>query len=399
MGSLFGAGFCSLVIPMSLATKQLVPASSGAEPRPPFERVITLTPVLLTLIATVLAGLSSSEMIQAQYHRSLAAQEQSKAGDQWAFFQSKRIRGTIVEQTAGRASVPVPVDVGRLRSLVEDMNRALASASAHLVQEASGADQHVWKSAAAKIASASAAGSAAIAVLGRPEVLAAIAYLGSERLPTVESAGSQAATVQAALKAGAHEGDAEVASMRSDDLQGAIDAATGNEKRFSEAAKQVDQRLTELDRALVPFQLAARQMHQALEHARLADDGPAKSAAASSGIAALDREERRLQLDLSELEDYRAARADYTVRRNAREAELNQRLAQLYELQVAKSSLESEHHRRRSKNFFYGMLAAQAGVALASFSLAARKKEGLWALAGVAGLTAIAFSFYVYMYL
>jgi len=87
------------------------------------------------------------------------------------------------------------------------------------------------------------------------------------------------------------------------------------------------------------------------------------------------------------------------VRRNAREAEMNQHLAQLYELQVAQSSLDSEHHRRRSKNFFYGMLAAQAGVALASFSLAARKKEGLWALAGAAGLAAVGFSFYVYMYL
>jgi Domain of unknown function (DUF4337) len=390
------------VIPMSLATKQLVPPSTGSEPRRPIERIIIITPVLLTLIATVLAGLSSSEMIQAQYHRSLAAQEQSKAGDQWAFFQSKRIRGTIVEQTAGRAATPMPVDINQLKAVVEDMNGALASASARMAEEAKGAaqvTQDSYKKALTRIASAQTAGAAALVVLDKPEVQAVIAYLGTERLPTVDSPGPPAATVQAALKAGGHESDAEVASMRSDDVQSAIDAATGNEKRFSDAAKQVDQRLTELDRALAPFQLAARQMHQALEHARLADDRLAKAAAASGGVAALDREDRRLQLDLTELEDYRAARADYTVRRNAREAELNQHLAELYELQVAKSSLESEHHRRRSKNFFYGMLAAQAGVALASFSLAARQKEGLWALAGVAGLAAVGFSFYVYMYL
>src|SRR5262249_11966221 len=161
----------------------------------------------------------------------------------------------------------------------------------HFGQAANSSDQPVWKSAVARIATASAAGGAAIVVLGKPEVQAAIAYLGTDRLPTIESTGSTAAAVQAALKAGRPESDGEVASMRSDDLQVAIDAATSNEKRFSEAAKQVDQRLTELDRALAPFQLAARQMHQALEHARLADDGSAKSAAAPS-IAALEREDR-----------------------------------------------------------------------------------------------------------
>jgi len=403
MGSLFRNGFGSLsVTAMSLATKQLIPPSSGSEPRPPFERVITITPVLLTLIATVLAGLSSSEMIQAQYHRSLAAQEQSKAGDQWAFFQSKRIRGTIVEQSAGRAAMPMPIDIGRLKSLAEDMNGALAATSSRMTLATKGPAQvaeEKWKTALARIASASTTGTAALLVLNKPEVQAAISYLGTDRLPMIESPGPPSATVQAALNAGAHEGDSEVVSMQSDDLQSAIDAAAGNEKRFSEAAKQVDQRLAEVDRALAPFQVAARQLHQTLEHARLAEERLPKSADNSTAIADLDREDRRLQLDLSELEDYRAARADYTVRRNAREAELNQRLAQLYELQVAKSSLESEHHRRRSKNFFYGMLAAQAGVALASFSLAARKKEGLWALAGVAGLAAVAFSFYVYMYL
>src|SRR5262249_41079858 len=68
-------------------------------PRSPWEKLLTLSPVVLTVLATLLAGLSSSEMTQAQYHRSLAAQNQSKAGDQWAFFQAKRIRGTSLETT------------------------------------------------------------------------------------------------------------------------------------------------------------------------------------------------------------------------------------------------------------------------------------------------------------
>src|SRR5713226_8704267 len=59
--------------------------------------VLVWTPMALTALATAFAGLSSSEMTQAQYHRSLAAQHQSKAGDQWAFFQAKRIRGGNTE--------------------------------------------------------------------------------------------------------------------------------------------------------------------------------------------------------------------------------------------------------------------------------------------------------------
>lgn len=62
-------------------------------------KVLTATPVIMTVIATMLAGLSSSEMTRAQYSRSLAAQQQSKAGDQWSFFQAKRLRGSMQRST------------------------------------------------------------------------------------------------------------------------------------------------------------------------------------------------------------------------------------------------------------------------------------------------------------
>lgn len=74
-------------------------------------KVLGMTPVVMAVIATLLAGLSSSEMTKAQYARALAAQQQSKAGDQWAFFQAKRLRGAMQSgtldvlqlTTAGRA--------------------------------------------------------------------------------------------------------------------------------------------------------------------------------------------------------------------------------------------------------------------------------------------------------
>src|SRR5437016_10121354 len=70
------------------------PNDENAAPEKSFwNMVLHSTPVVLTVVATVLAGLSSSEMTQAQYHRSLAAQNQSKASDQWTFFQFKRTRG------------------------------------------------------------------------------------------------------------------------------------------------------------------------------------------------------------------------------------------------------------------------------------------------------------------
>src|SRR6476469_2689440 len=69
-------------------------------PQTQWGRILTATPVVMTIVATMLAGLASSEMTRAQYDRSLAAQQQSKAGDQWSFFQAKRLRGAYQQNTA-----------------------------------------------------------------------------------------------------------------------------------------------------------------------------------------------------------------------------------------------------------------------------------------------------------
>jgi len=62
-------------------------------------RIMSATPIVMTVIATMLAGLASSEMTKAQYDRSLAAQQQSKAGDQWSFFQAKKLRSALQHNT------------------------------------------------------------------------------------------------------------------------------------------------------------------------------------------------------------------------------------------------------------------------------------------------------------
>ena len=74
-------------------------ALKADEPHAKWAKTLNATPVVMTVVATLLAGLSSSEMTSAQYDRSLAAQLQSKAGDQWNYFQGKKLRSSIQYST------------------------------------------------------------------------------------------------------------------------------------------------------------------------------------------------------------------------------------------------------------------------------------------------------------
>lgn len=78
-------------------------------PQTTWGRVLLATPVVMTVVATLLAGLASSEMTRAQYNRSLAAQQQAKAGDQWSFFQAKRLRGAMQISTLDLLKVTAPL--------------------------------------------------------------------------------------------------------------------------------------------------------------------------------------------------------------------------------------------------------------------------------------------------
>lgn len=68
---------------------------TGNVPQTKWGKILLATPVVMTVIATLLAGLASSEMTTAQYDRALGAQLQSKAGDQWGYFQAKKLRGAM----------------------------------------------------------------------------------------------------------------------------------------------------------------------------------------------------------------------------------------------------------------------------------------------------------------
>ena len=114
-------------------------------------------------------------------------------------------------------------------------------------------------------------------------------------------------------------------------------------------------------------------------------------------VQAVVRTDNSLQRSLEVLRDYQAARKDFTARRYGGEANTNRATAGPYELRVYKAGDTSDRYRIRSQRFFYGMLCAQAGAAIASLALAGRRRSGLWLLASLAGFTAVGYTIFVYL--
>jgi len=285
-------------------------------PQTTWGKVLLATPVVMTVVATLLAGLASSEMTRAQYDRSLAAQEQSKAGDQWSFFQAKRLRGTMQLST---------------------LDLLKATASVRPLDETG------------------------LKRLGEVDAAASAALLKGE-LPPVPGAPASDPPLKSALEA--------VERMKPEheirSLLESVKPAT-----VDEAIQAARDRAAGFDAATTPISRTVDRLEQAM-----AASGPAELA---RGVT--------------------AARLRYTAARYEAEARLNQVIANLYELQVRMSNTAAERHHRRSERFFLGMLAAQAAVITATFALAARQRNILWGLAAGAGVAAIAFAVYVYLWL
>jgi hypothetical protein len=259
-------------------------------------KILAATPVVMTVIATLLAGLASSEMTSAQYDRALGAQLQSKAGDQWSYFQAKKLRSAIQHNS-----------------------------------------------------------------LELLEATAEIHPLGNPALETIPSVAAPALDR---------------------DLRVALEAVEKEqpETEIVMALKRVDDKV--LAAALQAARDQARDFDTALAPANQAIGQLEKSLPAG---------------DKSAARDLTAAKMRFAAMRYDAEAGLNHNIANLLELQVRKANLSAERHHRRSGKFFYGMLAAQAAVIVATFALAARQRNVLWILAAAAGITAIVFAIYVYL--
>ena len=296
-------------------------------------KVLAATPVIMAVIATLLAGLASSEMTRAQYDRSLAAQQQNKATDEWGYFQAKRLRGAFQLNTLDLlqqiTSVP-PLNANSLRT---------AAQNAGLAPEARSALSDMLDSAA-----------------GRQ----ALALLQEGQLPVPPPA--------AALDA---------------DLKAALDAIEAARPETEIAALAVKVKPAAIDDALAAAAEEARKFDAAVKPINALVDRLSDLTARAAGLG-------------PERQAFAAARLRFTAARYEAEARLNQTVGYLYELQVRQSNVSADHHHARSQRFFFGMLGAQAAVIIATLAMASRQRNLLWSLAALAGLVAVALAIYVY---
>jgi hypothetical protein len=294
-----------------MAPKIEIPENLKADlPPTKFGKILGATPIIMAVVATMLAGLASSEMTKAQYDRSFAAQIQSKAGDQWSYYQAKKLRSASARNT---------LDL-------------LAATSDVLPLDA--------------------------AVLSNADAATIAAFLKNQ-LP-------------------------DVATVKFDDGVNAALAAMESSKPEAEVAAAITK--------VKPAQLAASL--KTAQDAATAFDNATKSINKTSD----QLDESLMPGDRRTFRDFSAARLRYTAARYEAEARLNQAIANIYELQVRQNNYSAEKHHRRSGKFFYGMLAAQLAVIIATFAIAARQRNFLWSIAAIAGLAAIAFATYVYLY-
>jgi hypothetical protein len=372
------------------------------------QAALTATPIVLTVVATGLAGLSTSEMTLAQYHRSLAGQNQSKASDQWGFFQAKRLRGTGMEEAFDRVppryKTSRGVQPGRLAAVAHQLTRALQEAE----KQTASLDKNTTsgepvRQAAGKLHQAAhgcareceATEKMLKQKLANPETQSAFSFLSGDQLPQVDDVVLDQANIERAVQAISDRvEDNELAPLlrriSEADLRRAIDTAEANARRFESAGKPVSKALDEIDKLVREQTARAGDFHEAVAAYRMV----------LSLDASLEKFDAAVQAAAEELDNiFKAGRYSYTARRQKRESDYHLKTAGLYEVQVHLSSQTSDRHRTRSKLFFFGMLAAQAGVTIASLSLAVRQRNVLWALAGAAGIAAIAFSGWVYLYM
>lgn len=313
-------------------------------------RVMGATPVVMAVLSTLLAGLASSEMTKAQYDRSLAAQEQSKAGDQWSFFQAKKLRAALHRNTLDLLAATTHGDEFDSPALRQSIDALPATGVAPEAAKVRGQLVDWLKAAEA---------AEAFTLLQGGEF---------KGVGPVEMTDPQIRAALAALERQAS--DEEI--LR---LSGAIDRE-GLERELAAGRA----RSQAFDVGLKPIVTFVDRGESLLARER------SLLAATPSGLAAESLHR-----------GFTVLRLRFAARRYDAEARLNQGVAGLLELQVRQSNLSAARHQKRSGRFFYAMLAAQTAVIAATFSLASAWRKILWGASLVLGLGGLAFGLFVFL--
>lgn len=389
------------------------PADPGAESRSFGEKLIGMTPVFMTVLATLLAGISSSEMTQAQFHRALAAEQQSKASDQWAFFQAKRIRGSSLELTVDLLPSAGDLQLGSI-----DRSLARLESTCQRLQKQAGqfakasTDNKDLESTTRATMQTRLAETGARLDESLQEIKIAqkeltcegnhktLAELVAAKLPEKKTAEHPAAIKEAMDAVGSRNLPEEVRErvghLTLEQLKEAMDAEDAISQAFNGVVKPISDLGDDLAKHVAK---ARRAINACWRTAREIQETDGQSEAFQKEVAQLLAAATAAKASADELvHDLTAARHIFRARSYEREARNNQELAKLYEVQRLRSDVIADRHRHRSRLFFYGMLASQAGVTIASLALAVRHKSVLWSTATVAGVGAMLFSAYVFFY-
>jgi hypothetical protein len=163
-----------------------------------------------------------------------------------------------------------------------------------------------------------------------------------------------------------------------------------SEDALTHAMKTADGNLAAFDAAIEPASTMLEKLHTILGQEAVMMAGVQRRAGNSD--AALT-EIQALQTDVA------AARLRFSDARYDEEANYNRVSGQLLEVMVHRSGMESDRSKTRSSDFFIGMLAAQAGVVISTFALAMQRRSAFWAMAATAGMLALVFSGYVYLFI
>jgi hypothetical protein len=389
-----------------------------------FETVVISTPVLLTIIATFLVGQSSTEMTRAQYFRSVASQNQSKVGDQWGFYQAKRIRGQVLDGTADTL-LAQKRDMFTRASLVETTQATLKE-----IRDAKGnlGTAPEWKPIADKLSALAVEGDKLLADCRTAFKPPADGWKGKKH--TLKPKNVQAAMNALQNKPDSEAGDADKAEAKEADsipadqrallgdviedikkrkaegeiapkvlkltdetLKQAIADADRQADKVYRRGKDIDNVLSEFDELLDRLTALAFEF-QRLPH--LIKTGPEK--VSSDAMEAAEKRADAVRTLHARLQgDYKAARLAYGARRYEDDARSNQDAAYLYEVKVNLSAARSDRHLYRSRMFMLAMLVAQAGVTISTLALALKRKSVFWGMATLIGMIAIAFGAYVYL--
>jgi hypothetical protein len=379
------------------------PADPAPAPSPEkkslFDTIVVSTPVLLTVVATFILGRSTSEMTQAQYHRSVAGQRQAKVADEWAFFQAKRIRGTSFETTAVVLAAQ-KVDPFTADTLGDSADELLAQIEATASKEPKLEPRllALQKSAVAKRDKIRQAISnvqpALDALQAYPEATADDSEIDdgidaeqkkilAEVVDDVRKFKPESEIATAVLK------------LKPDTIDKAIARAKIKAAKVNKRGKDVDRVLEKVD-ALVEEQIALAREYQRLVRGRLA--ALMRTNAPATETAELERRlERVRSLSARLLADYKSARYAFDARRYEDDARSNQDAAYLYDVQALRSAAQSDKHLQRSFGFMLAMLVAQVGVTIASLAIMLKYKLPVWAIAALAGIIAIGFGVCVFL--